>query len=282
MFYYPWGIGADEDGNCFVADTFNYCTRKIDIHGNVSTIVGFLGIKNKNKTDTSPSSNANGLITEPRNVVHRNRCLYISDSKTNGVFKIYPNGNFEKIQVDGNVWNVCVDFQGSIFFTDVNNGDVRMVNIETGKTEIIASSANHFNSLSGITVDALGSVFVSERAGIRKISKSGKNWNVTALSLIQEDGEELKLEDCRGMDADFSAVYAVDYAQNIVIRIENPIPWNPNRHRYFPTKTKNSIKTILKMGLKNRNTGEAFHPSCCFYTLPRDIMYLLCQYICKC
>ncbi len=57
------------------------------------------------------------------------------------------------------------------------------------------------------------------------------------------------------------------------------IEWNPNTHKYFGNTTRESIKMILFMSLINQNTGNPYHPKSLFYLLPKDIIFIVCQFI---
>lgn len=57
--------------------------------------------------------------------------------------------------------------------------------------------------------------------------------------------------------------------------------WKPSNHLLFPISTRNAIITILKISLLNRITNEPKYPQTLFWRLPKDILYLIFQYIAK-
>lgn len=55
--------------------------------------------------------------------------------------------------------------------------------------------------------------------------------------------------------------------------------WTTKTHHLFPISTRNVIITILKLSLLNTNTFEPKYPQSYFWKLPKDILYLIFQFI---
>jgi len=87
-FYYPRGLGVDNDGNVYVADTYNHTIRKVTPAGVVTTVAGLAG--------TSGSADGTGNAARfyrPYDVsVDTNGNLYVSDASNYTMRKITPAG----------------------------------------------------------------------------------------------------------------------------------------------------------------------------------------------
>ena len=57
--------------------------------------------------------------------------------------------------------------------------------------------------------------------------------------------------------------------------------WNQLNHLLFRISTRNEIKTILILCLLNILTNEPKYPQTLFWKIPKDILYLIFQYIAK-
>ncbi len=136
------GIGCDDDGNVYVADTFAHTIRKIDPKGNVSTFAGTAG--------AAGSVNATGAAARfslpQRITVDRKRNLYVTDG----------NGQIRKITPSGAV----TTFAGAPAQSGTADGDARSA---------------RFSFSNGVVLDRAGNLFVADmdNSTIRKITPSG-------------------------------------------------------------------------------------------------------------
>jgi len=193
LFSSPIGITADSKGNLYVADQGNFNIRKIDTNLNVTTIA-------------SEGTNAQ-LIGRPYGITTDSQGnLFEADNGNNTICKIDSNNNVTRIagkafvqgSSDGQGTNatfnnptwITTDNQGNLYVTDAGNNTIRKIdssnNVTTiaGQAGIQGSSDGQgtnatFNSPSGITVDNLGNLYVTDGAVIRKIDT---NLNVTTIA----------------------------------------------------------------------------------------------------
>lgn len=83
LFYWPVGVAADADGNCFVADSANNCIRKVTRAGLVSTIGGTVGM-----TGNGVGVGNNAKFYYPASVVMAaDGTLYVANNKGNNILK---------------------------------------------------------------------------------------------------------------------------------------------------------------------------------------------------
>jgi hypothetical protein len=54
--------------------------------------------------------------------------------------------------------------------------------------------------------------------------------------------------------------------------------WMPSTHSLFPPKVRRVVKAVLMLGAK-RQDGTPYYPQTHFYKLPKDILFLILQYV---
>jgi hypothetical protein len=54
--------------------------------------------------------------------------------------------------------------------------------------------------------------------------------------------------------------------------------WAPSTHSLFPLKFKQVVKAVLMLGAK-RQDGTPYYPQTHFYKLPKDVLYIILQYV---
>jgi len=134
----PQGVAVDENGNVYVADTYNNKIRKITSAGVVTTVAGNGSVGSSNGTGTAASfSYPNGIA------VDANGNVYVADSNNNLIRKITSFG-------------AVTTFAGT--------GDAGSANGN--------GSASSFNDPRGITIDNKGSIYVADSGNhlVRKIT----------------------------------------------------------------------------------------------------------------
>jgi glucose/arabinose dehydrogenase len=83
----PRDVAVGRDGSIFVADTFNDCVRKIDHHGEISTVAGICGDRGM-AGDGGPATEA--LLNQPYGVaLDAEGNLYIADTHNHKIRVVY-------------------------------------------------------------------------------------------------------------------------------------------------------------------------------------------------
>lgn len=142
-FYYPYGVATDDEGNVYVADTFNNTIRLISPRGVVRTLAGLAG--NVGSLDGNGSAarfNHPSALT-----VDSTSQIYVADA---------GNAAVRRVTTDGNV-STLAGLPGRV-----------------GSADGVGSGAR-FRYPSGVAADADGNVFVADTANqtIRKINLAG-------------------------------------------------------------------------------------------------------------
>jgi len=201
VFGKPSSIVIDAAGNLYVADSNNSLIRKITPGGVVTTFAGTGTIGSTNGAALSASFNTpEGLAIDAAGNI------YVADTFNNSIRKIAPDGTvstFAGSGAPGNnngngtgasfnmPQNLTVDAAGNVFVTDLGNNVIRKIT-PSGDVSTYAGSGSagsnngsalsaSFNKPSGIVVDDIGDLFVSDFGGniIRMIDPAG---NVITLA----------------------------------------------------------------------------------------------------
>jgi sugar lactone lactonase YvrE len=139
----PHGIAIDTSGNLFVADTYNDCIRKIVIStGIVSTLAG------SGSGGFADGQGDQALFNNPISLVlDTSGNIYVADLSNSRIRKITPGG-----------YVTTYAGSGVNGFLDAPSGP--------------ASDAR-FSAIHGITIDASGTLFLSDGGRIRKVTSNG-------------------------------------------------------------------------------------------------------------
>ena len=189
----PSGVAVDAAGNVFVTDTFNYRIRKITPAGVVSTLAGsgIAGFANGSGTAAQFNKtygiavNDTGSIFVADALNHRVRKITASGVVTTFAGSVYGyangNGTAAKFSYP---YGITVDVTGNVYVTDAEDNRIRKITIAGmvstlagsgigGFADGIGTTAQFINPC-GVTVDAVGSVFISDATNhrIRKITNS--------------------------------------------------------------------------------------------------------------
>ncbi len=142
--FYPMAIAADRAGNLYIADDYNYCVRKINSNGIISTIAGSVITGFGGDGGLGPAAE----FTEITGVaVDQAGNVYVAD---------YGNSRIRKISTSGIVTTIAGTG------TDVYDGD-----------HSIAIRAGLGSGPWGIMVDPMGDILFTDNSAVRKISPSG-------------------------------------------------------------------------------------------------------------
>jgi serine/threonine protein kinase/streptogramin lyase len=152
LFWAPFGLAADGQGNVFVADTANDTIRRISPDGTASTFAGQPG-----RPGNADGAGAKAGFRNPWGLVaDTNGNLYVAD---------LSNDTIRKITSSGKVTTLA----GRAGRTGAQDG---------------AASAARFNAPAALALDATGNLYVADSANdcIRKISPRGQVTTVAGLA----------------------------------------------------------------------------------------------------
>jgi len=222
-FFNPSGIASDNQGNIFVADSHNNSVRKIDKHGNVSTLAG------NGQVGAADGKGASASFFFPLALaVSQTGNIYVADTRNNLIRKITLNGEVETIAGKDslsfdNPEGIAVDKDENIFVSDRNNQIFKID--QAGKITLFAGTGiagtsdgyrlkASFYLPKGLAFDNDGNLFVSDSFNncIRKITRDG------VVSTLAGCGRKGK-KDGRGDSACFfrPAGIAIDKNKNIFV-----------------------------------------------------------------
>jgi uncharacterized protein (TIGR03437 family) len=187
----PFGLALDAVGNLYIADSNNYCIRKLDASGNISTVAGtpnssgFAG-------DGGPATKAK--MGSPYGIaVDAAGNLYIADSGnnrirkvSNGVITTLAGTGVKGFSGDGGAatgaqlnapYGVSVDAAGNVFVSDYGNVRVRVI-ASNGMIQTLAGFAAGYGGDGGPAINAtlnFPTATVSDAAGNVFIADSGNS-----------------------------------------------------------------------------------------------------------
>jgi serine/threonine protein kinase, bacterial len=196
-FAQPSGIAIDDDGNLYVADTYNHAVRKITQDGIVTTIAG-LGYAGYEDGDDALFAYPEGIAVAGPNAI------YVADSGNNRIrlvesngFTITLAGSGEPYQEgagykDGMAYHAILNSpsqlvlgkEGELYFTEPNQNLIRRLQFDEVTTVAGAPDAGHVDGAGtqarfafpiGIAIDRDFNLFVADAGSnyLRKITPGG-------------------------------------------------------------------------------------------------------------
>lgn len=255
MFHSPTGITLDINGTLYVADSLNYCIRKITTNGEVTTLVGS-GIGYADGSASMAQFNRPESLT-----ITTLGILYVVDTNNSKIRKIEGDSvttfaGSIKGYADGLGTNaqfnfpggITVDSSGVLYVADAKNHRIRQITPDGNVTTLAGSMTNLADSIkgfcdgvseislfsypSGIAVDSSGTLYIADKGNnrIRSISKG-------IVSTIAGGGFEFGvcLRDGLGTNAIFNS------PSNIVLDVDGMI--------YVTDTGNNCIRTITPTGI---------------------------------
>jgi hypothetical protein len=187
-FYKPYGIAVDSSGNTYVADSYNYCVRKITPAGITSTIAGTPSI----------SGNVNGIGTSAQFgqlagiAIDLSGNIFVSDLTYNTLRKITLSGTTYTVSTLVNQTQglnqpigLALDSLGNLYIADSMNMVIRKVT-PTGLLSTFAGTIGHlggtdgagsnasFGGPVGIAIDSNNNLYVVDNSAstLRQITPS--------------------------------------------------------------------------------------------------------------
>ncbi len=188
----PFGLAVDSAGDLYIADSNNYCVRKVDTNQNISTVAGVCGSQGFSGDGGNATS---AKMTSPYGIAVDNAGnLYIADSGNNRIRKV-SNGIITTIAGSSNTvgfsgdggpataaklnrpFGVSVDSGGNVYISDYGNYRVRLVS-SNGMITTLAGFAANYGGDGGPAINAtlnFPTDTVSDSSGNVYIADSGNN-----------------------------------------------------------------------------------------------------------
>jgi serine/threonine protein kinase, bacterial len=191
----PFGIAVDKAANVYVADSANLRIRRVTLAGVVTTLAG------SGTATFADGPGAAASFSTPAGVaVDLAGNVYVGDTSNERIRRVTPGGTVSTLAGSGTAaftdgagatanfnspYGVAVDAVGNVYVADQNNHRIRRVTAAGVVTTLAGSgtatfadgvgAAASFNALTGIAVDAAGTVFVGDSLNhrIRKVASVG-------------------------------------------------------------------------------------------------------------
>ena len=240
-------LGADNNGNIYVADTFNHTIRKITSSGVVTTVAGLAG--NPGSADGTKS---NARFNGPRGVTADSAGnLYVGDSDNNTIRKIAPGGVVTTLaglaghpgSADGTGSSarflgprgLGVDSAGNVYVDDTFNSTIRKITPGGDVTTFAGQAGSpgsadgtgtdaRFGNPFGLAIDKSDNVYVTDIVTntLRKITPSGVVTTLAGLTgsagTADGAGSSALFSSPRGIAVNSAGILYVADASNHIIR----------------------------------------------------------------
>jgi gliding motility-associated-like protein len=227
-FNHPFAMASDQAGNIYVTDQLGNTIRKITPQGIVTTFAGNGRPISADGTGTLAGFNApSGIVADAAGN------LYVTDYNSGLIRKITPagvvttiagNGGFTETDGIGTAASflspagITIDSQGNLYVADQGSSRIRKIATDGLVTTIAGNNAGYadgkgaaglFNGPAGITIDAVGNLYVADdyNRRIRKITPLG---DVTTLAGSSAAGSA----DGTGTSASFAGVVGIAIDNN--------------------------------------------------------------------
>ncbi|QWV97167.1 putative Ig domain-containing protein [Geomonas nitrogeniifigens] len=215
----PWGVACDPNGNIIVADTANFRIRSVDFLGNIST---FAGNGTLSWTGDGGPASAAAFSSPGSLAMDQAGHMYIADVGNNRIRRIDSYGTVTTFAGTGiagyggdgmpaatatfaNPTGIALDAAGNLYVADSGNNRIRKIDSAGVVSTVAGNGVGGYNgdgmpaifsSLDrpvGVTVDALGNIFIAEFDGnrVRKVDTAGIMTTVAGTGLMEYNGDNM-------------------------------------------------------------------------------------------
>jgi RHS repeat-associated protein len=284
-----YGVVVDAAGNIYIADTGNYCIRKVDTNGIITTVAGD-GTQSYSG-DGGPATQAK--LYNPHGVaVDTAGNIYIADPGNHCIRKVDTSGTITTVAGDGtqgysgdggpaaqaklyNPLGVAVDASGNIYIADMLNHCIRKVDTSGIITTVAGDGTQSYSGDGGpaaqakldfpcgVAVDASGNIYIADSYNhrVRKVDTSGIITTVSGDGTQGYSGDggpatEAKLCSPCGVAVDASGnIYIADSSNHCIRKVGPPSTFaNAMTDGDIPFAEANGLGHIMNSAGRHKET----------------------------
>ena len=225
-------ITTDASGNVYVADYGNFCYRKIDSSGNVTTFAGTAGTSETNPANVVGPIGSAKFWTPVGIVIDTSGNFYFSDTNNNSIFKYtISTGLVSRYAIITAPGLITIDSLGNLF--EIQHGSTNQIRkINTSGTVTTLTGITNLTQAQGIATDSSNNVYVSNGTGggssypsvIFKIDTSGNQTIYAGNGTGYTNGSRLtaQFNNPAGIKIDsYNDIYVVDKDNYRIRKIDN-------------------------------------------------------------
>jgi uncharacterized repeat protein (TIGR03803 family) len=245
----PYGVATDASGNLFIADTYNFCIRKVGTNGIIATVAG----NGTNGYSGDGGTATNASLSYPWMVaVDAAGDLIIADSGNNRIREVDSNGIITTVAGNGtNGYSgdggpatnaelnepaaVAVDAVGNVFITDFGNNRLREVDTSGMITTVAGNGTMGYsgdgglpttaklNNPAAVAVDAAGNVFIADSGNnrIREVVFQGPALMLTNVATNAAGSYDVVVSNAYGSTTSAVASLMVGFPPTIANQLTN-------------------------------------------------------------